>query len=310
VRTSAIHALGAVRSRDSIEPLLNRMTVEEGRLVEDIGQALADLTGRDFGQRIDAWENFWNTYRDRFQIPTDAELAHLREKQKERRETYSPPGAVTFHGVETPSRSIIFVIDVSGSMEQEVVDVERFKDGGYPSMKRIDIVKTELMRTIESLESYVRFNILAFATEVDPWKKTLVAANPLNRSSAESFVRRLEAIGGSSKQDLARAGLVGAANLEAGKTNSYDALMSALGVSAKKGATGDYEVEVDTIFFLSDGRPSFGKFIDTADILREVNEANQLRRIVIHTIALGEFQKDFMRRLAQENGGVFIDLGK
>jgi len=47
-----------------------------------------------------------------------------------------------------------------------------------------------------------------------------------------------------------------------------------------------------------------------ADILREVNEANELRRIVIHTIALGEFQKDFMRRLAQENGGVFIDLGK
>ena len=111
-------------------------------------------------------------------------------------------------------------------------------------------------------------------------------------------------------QSEAGAGLVGSANLEAGKTNSYDALMSALGVTAKKGATGDYEVDVDTIFFLSDGRPSYGKFIDTADILREVNEANQLRRIVIHTIALGEFQKDFMRRLAQENGGVFIDLGK
>lgn len=310
IRTSAIHALSQVRDRDSIEPLLNRMSAEEGRLVEDIGQALANLTGRDFGQRIDAWQNFWNAYKDRFQIPTDAELALLREKQKERREIYSPPGAVSFHGVETPSRSIIFVIDVSGSMEQEVVDVERFEAGGYPSMKRIDIVKTELIRTIEGLEPYVRFNILAFATEVDPWKKSLVAANPLNRSSAESFVRKLEAIGGSSKQDLARAGLVGAANLEAGKTNSYDALMSGLGVDEKKGATDDYEVDVDTIFFLSDGRPSFGKFIDTADILREVNEANELRRIVIHTIALGEFQKDFMRRLAQENGGVFIDLGK
>lgn len=237
VRTSAIHALGRVRDRDSIEPLLTRMTVEEGRLIEDIGQALANLTGRDFGQRIDAWQNFWNTYKDRFEIPTDAELARLREVQKERRESYSPPGAVSFVGVETPSRSIIFVIDVSGSMEQEVVDEERFKDGGYPSLKRIDIVKTELIRTIQGLESYVKFNILAFATEVDPWKKRLVGANPLNKSSAESFVKRLEAIGGSSKQDLARAGLVGTANLEAGKTNSYDALMGALGVSEKKGAT-------------------------------------------------------------------------
>ena len=30
----------------------------------------------------------------------------------------------------------------------------------------------------------------------------------------------------------------------------------------------------------------------------------------IHTIAIGEFQKDFMRKMAEDNGGVFVDLGK
>jgi hypothetical protein len=45
-------------------------------------------------------------------------------------------------------------------------------------------------------------------------------------------------------------------------------------------------------------------------VLREVRAANQLRKVVIHTIAIGEFQKDFMKSLAEQNGGVFVDLGR
>jgi len=309
VKASAIAALARVRHIDSIEPLLERLAQEDGRLRQDCGAALAEITGRNFGERVDAWNHFWNTYKGRFKIPTDAELAILREKQRERQEAYTPPGAVSYHGVSTPSRSIIFVIDVSGSMEQEITEKELFAEGNYPTFRRIDIIKTELLRTIEGLESYVTFNVLAFASEVKPWKKGLVRANPLNRSSAMTWIKRLEAIGGDSKQELARAGLVGAANLEAGKTNSFGALMAALGVDEKKGIQKGYEVKVDTLFFLSDGYPSHGKFIETDDVLREVRKANQLRGVVIHTIALGEFEKDFMRRLAQENGGVFVDLG-
>ncbi|MCZ6598748.1 MAG: HEAT repeat domain-containing protein [Planctomycetota bacterium] len=310
VRGCAIHALRDVRRRESIGPLIARMADEEGRLVADIGAALAHITGRDFGQRLDGWQRFWEIYQDRFEIPSDAELRRLREKQKERQETYTPPGAVTYHGIETPSRSILFVIDQSGSMEQEVIEKERFKDGDYPSYLRIDIVKTELIRTIATLEPYVRFNILAFATGTRRWKKTLVRANVLNKSSASTFVRRLESLGGASKEDLASVGLTGSANLEAGRTNTYLALMDALEAGGRGLKDKNYEVSVDTIFFLSDGRPSWGEFTDTDDIIREVNAANELRKVVIHAIAIGEFQKDFMRRLAEDNGGVFVDLGK
>ena len=66
----------------------------------------------------------------------------------------------------------------------------------------MDIVKTELQRTIENLEDYVEFNILAFATEVKPWKKKLVKANVLNKSNAIDWVGRLEPLGGASRQDL------------------------------------------------------------------------------------------------------------
>ncbi len=310
VRESAIDALRDVRRKESIEPLIRRMEVEEGRLLLDIGEALANITGRDFGQRLDGWQRFWDTYKDRFEIPSDAELKKLREKQKERQETYTPPGTVSYHGISTPSRSILFVIDVSGSMEQEVIEKERFKDGDYPSYKRIDIVKTELIRTIQGLEPYVKYNIVSFATDTKRWKKTLVGANVLNKSSANTWVRRLEAIGGSSKEDLASVGLTGSANLGAGRTNTYAALMDALEAGGQGVKDKNYEVSVDTIFFLSDGRPSWGDYVDTEDILREVNAANELRKVVIHTIAIGEFEKNFMKRLADDNGGVFVDLGK
>jgi HEAT repeat protein len=310
VRASAVAALSTVRRKESIPPLIARMEVEEGRLVADMGAALGEITGRNFGVRTELWQRFWDTYADRYVIPTDEELAALRLKQAERAEQYASTTGTSYHGIETPSRAILFVIDVSGSMENVVVEKERFEGGGYPSMLRIDIVKTELARTIEALEPYVEFNILAFATGVKTWKKGLVKANVLNKSSAMDWARRLEAIGGASKEDLARAGLVGSANLEAGKTNTHGALMAALMAPRPGKKDNDYEVAVDTIFFLSDGRPSHGDFVDPDDILREVRRVNDLRKIVLHTIAIGEFQKTFMKRLASENGGVYVDLGK
>ena len=311
VRSVAIHSLGEVRSRDSIEPLIGQMSLEEGRLVADAAQALENITGRAFGERVALWQRFWDQNKERYQIPSDEEMVKLRAIQAARRAEYEKAeGMSSYHGIETPSRSMLFVIDVSGSMEHEVREKERFKDGDYPSYSRMDIVKTELARTVANLESYVEFNILAFATDVKRWKKTLVPANVLNKSSADSWIKRLEPIGGESKSDLARLGLTQAANLEGGKTNTYGALAEALGLAGKGAKADEYEIEVDTIFFLSDGRPTHGTYTDPQDILRSIGEANELRRVVIHTIAIGDFNKTFMELLAKENGGVFIDLGK
>lgn len=310
VRASAIAALGKVRDKGSIEPLIERLALEEGRLREDVGNALDAITGRTFGMRLESWRQFWDRWKDRYEIPTDEELRAWAEKRAANAEKYTPPGTASFGGVATPSQRLVFVIDVSGSMEEKVLDTDRFADGGYPSMKRIDIVKTELARTVERLEEYVEFNILAFATEIDPWKKRLVEANVLNKSSAASWIERLEAIGGRSGEEFHRAGLTRLANLEGGKTNTFGALMAALGGDSEGEPVEDHEIALDTIFFLSDGRPSEGTYTDPEDILREVRELNQLRRIVIHTIGIGDFQEGFLEALATQNGGVFVDLGK
>ena len=163
----------------------------------------------------------------------------------------------------------------------------------------------------------MKFGIVSFATDTKRWKKKLVPANVINKSSALDWVKRLEPIGGNSKLDLAEAGLTGAANLEAGKTNTYGALAEALGIDqgngkgkAKGGSKEKYLGEVDTVFFLSDGRPTAGKYIEYREILDRIREGNLLRKVVLHTIAIGNFEKGFMRQLAEQNGGVFVDLGK
>ncbi|MHC5065359.1 MAG: vWA domain-containing protein, partial [Planctomycetota bacterium] len=166
-------------------------------------------------------------------------------------------------------------------------------------------------------EPDTRFNIVAFASDLMPWKKSPVAANVINRASATSWVERLKAKGGSEAQSLAAAGLSGSANLAAGKTNTYKALMYAFDFDPDKPGKGAdpkhrqiLKNPVDTVFFLSDGRPSTGKIVDQAEILEEVRRRNQRYQLVINCVAIGEFQKAFLKSLAEVTGGVFVDLGQ
>jgi HEAT repeat protein len=320
VRQSAFRALTVVRHKSAVEPLIQRMSKEEGILILDLAEALANLTGKEFGPKPEEWNKWWaeRQKEGNYDIPTPEGIAFLRGKREAKSGSAGgweiPKSKVggEFFGTKTPSRQMIFVIDCSGSMEALVTEKDKFEAGNYPDYSRMEIVKTELSRTIERLEPYVKFNIISFATDVKSWKDKLQPASITVKSSAKDWVKGLYAIGGASKEDLASVGLVSSASLDKGKTNTFGALKIALGVNDVRTADANYtKVEADTVFFLSDGRPTIGEYVDPDDILREIKVLNDLRRVVIHTIAIGEFQKDFMQRLAEQNGpGVFVDLGK
>jgi hypothetical protein len=145
-----------------------------------------------------------------------------------------------------------------------------------------------------------------------------VPANVINRESAKDWVERLKPIGGTEDQQLAASGLTGLTDLAAGKTNTLKALFYPFGIDpdqpVKVAFTGGDKVaiknKIDTVYFLSDGRPSIGKLVDTIEILKEVRRYNELFRIVFHAIAIGDFEKEFLRDLATQNGGVYVDLGR
>jgi len=78
----------------------------------------------------------------------------------------------------------------------------------------------------------------------------------------------------------------------------YDALVAAL-----------EDPDVDTIYLLSDGVPSFGTVKRDHRIEKEIRKRNRWRRVVIHTILLGTkgTDREFMQRLASDSGGVAVD---
>ena len=318
VQTAAIEAVAQLRPQSAVQPLIDLMR-KTGRLQVECADALFRITALDFGLDADRWQAQWTTLMSiaGWRIPTDEELAKKAANRKKYDALYGRKEQTnSFGGIPTTSTNVLFVIDVSGSMDDLVVEVDKFRD--YRDRKRFTIVQTELLNTLESLSTDTNFNIVAFATDVKAWKPRLVPANLVNRDAAMSFVKRLKPIGGSESQELASSGLGGAANLEAGKTNTLKALLFGFGVNPDKpqkaAVTGldknAVKQPLDTIYFLSDGRPSVGKLIETNEILAEVRKHNEQYRIVIHTIAIGDFQKEFLQQLAQDNGGVFVDLGR
>lgn len=316
IRSAAIKTIGIVRPQEAVQPLIDLMR-GKGRLKEEAAETLFLITTLDFGANPDEWQRQWDRLKTiSWKIPTDEDVAKAKETRRRNDEFYGKKeDRTSFGGIATTSTQILFIIDVSGSMDDFVVETDKF-ESGHGDLRKLSIVREELLRTIDSLGRSTNFNIVAFATHMKPWKKFSVSANIVNKASAKAWVKRLKPIGGSQAQGLASAGLVGAANLEAGKTNTHGALMFPFGIDPEeppgvgvKSGKRSAKNKLDTVFFLSDGRPSTGRLVDTREILKEVAEINQTYRVVFHTIAIGDFQRDFLRDLATQNGGVFVDLG-
>ncbi len=317
VQAAACLALRVVRVREAIGPLVDILENGEGRILSDVYPTLLELTDLQFLDDPVIWRNWWNRASVDYVLP-DADLIAARRAQRaQTNELYKPSRkAGSFAGVETPSHSMVFVIDVSGSMEQFVVDRDEFREQGFTRFEKIEVVRKQVMSAIDSLEPYVKFNIIAFASETNTWRNKLSPANSLNKRSALDFVRKLKPIGGAASAALAQAGLSGSAGVEKGRTNTFQALCESLGLKpelalgATTAAATEVKTKVDTVFFLSDGIPSEGLLVDPNDILSTITEVNRFRRVVIHTVAIGDFQKDFMIELARQNGGQFKDLGR
>lgn len=314
-RSSAMDALANIRQKESIQPLIDQLGEEDGRLIDDVLKALLSLTTFDLGNKPDKWQETWDRVKDRFEVPSEEAVRKARESYEQALLRYEP-GTDDFAGIPTKSRRIIYVIDVSGSMEDPLLDREKFKLQGrtYRDFVKMEVVKFELARTIENLDDTVFFNVISFATKVKPWKKQgLVQANILNRKAAAKWVRKLKPIGGSSQNLKKKAGLSLSAGGGLGKTNTYEALLESLDAkAAQSGYDTSLGSPVDTIFFLSDGDPTAGPITEIERILAEVRRVNALRKIAINTISIGKNDrgKSLMKALAQQNYGTFLDLGE
>ncbi|MDZ7817024.1 MAG: VWA domain-containing protein [Planctomycetota bacterium] len=243
---------------------------EGGRIGEDIHKALLKITGKSFGPRVEYWEHWFNNLEE-----------PVKEGEKE-------GDYISYHGLETKSKNIAFVIDHSGSMSEKV----KAKHGGYVGEgavvkgdTKMAFVKAELIRVIKSLPKDTRFNIVAFEAKVTVWEKAQTDATKRNKSSAIKWVESLR---------------------PSGQTNVYDAIVEAFGRMNPGGKVNTrYKGGPDTIFVLSDGLPNAGTIPNAPEILEAVKEMNKIRQVTIHTIGVGKMTKMFLEPLAKQNNGTF-----
>ncbi len=211
---------------------------------------------------------------------------------------YMVKSSDTFYGLDTARQRVVFVVDVSGSMEGK--DEGSLRDrvmgaatasassavggalggtlGAFVSKQaasestKLGGAKRELIPALQGLPDSSSFAIITFGDKAEPWFRGMVPATRDNRTLAAGYVKQLEANGG---------------------TPARSALEAAF-------AYGD----AGLIFFLSDGQPTDAS---QAEILQTVGQLNQSHRVVVSTIGLGDDQDErFLRTLAAQNGGRYV----
>ncbi|GAB5536111.1 MAG: hypothetical protein Rubg2KO_23600 [Rubricoccaceae bacterium] len=203
-----------------------------------------------------------------------------------------------YYGIDTTGQSVLFVIDISGSMEgkqegtiQDQVQAEAANRGGSEVQRRVGgtvgrilgrrvrseanklgAAKRELIPAIRGLDESTTFNIIAFGDNIRVWKNSLIPATSGNRNTGAIYVDRLTADGG---------------------TPMRAALDRA------------FQFRPQTIFLLTDGQPTDAS---AQAILDQVRGLNSGRTTTVHTVGLGPDQDaQFLADLAEQNGGRFVE---
>jgi predicted nucleic acid-binding Zn-ribbon protein len=290
VRSSAYQAAAEMRLKAAIPLLIERLDVEEGRLRTDAQEALSSLTAMNFRTSAILWRRWWDENEAEFEVPPLAEV--FIKASLEARERVG----TTFFGISTESRRVLFVLDLSGSMDFSMIprnnpDDDPSRPYDEPKGKersRLQEARTALNKAIGGTEDGAVFNIVFYASDVWAWEDDLVEMDSETRSEAQRMIEKLDAVGG---------------------TNIYGALAFALDMAGAEGGDEWSRPEIDTIFFLTDGRPSLGITTDPDEILGFVRDLNASAGIVIHTIGLSGAQDAYLlRSLAEQNGGKYSAL--
>lgn len=311
---AAARKLGSQLPEDKRRPLIEALVkvldvAQDERVDYFTANALAKLTGKQ--PYLDA--GWWKNYLLNGEAPAD-------ESKTVARPTF-------FNAVAVGTR-VLFIVDISGSMEwpadmafrkNPVTGKGAEKGPDYNHVKtKLDLAKVELIWSLTNLPESIHFNIIVYETThrlIDEKTEGLVPAKAENKTRFANLVRALKPNGG---------------------TNIHGSLMRGLRMTKKKPVEGDVALDkklmadgVDTIFFLTDGSPSWsddstefakvdpkwgaignGKFCEGDAILADISRVNTFRKVVIHGIAVGkDADHELMKKLAEQNHGQYVNRG-
>lgn len=242
------------------------------------GDVLRELTGALYpADEPESWRTFWERERDGFR------LAPIPKREAGRTQT-------GFFGIEVRGARVAFVIDLSGSMAAAHAPIPGLRTSTEQGAMatRLEWAVYELRRTVTSMSPDTRFEILTFANRSRRLFGKLIEADGKGRKRVHSATEDLVAQGG---------------------TNLWDALDGALDLGHPVWGKARPR-RFDEIFVLSDGEPSVGDLTEPDLILAAVRESNRFQNVRIHAISLNPAGSPLMERLAKENDGRYVSVGR
>ncbi len=272
-RLLAIKSLARLERQIAIQPMIEAIALK-GEIGEAALKALKDLTGSAPGNSRDDWNKWWQE--------SGKSLSTLVKKKHEQagddKEPGEKKGGTNFYGITTRSKRLVYVLDVSGSMNEVA--------GLTGQISRIQAAKKELIASIRSLPEDANFNIIFYDDTVSVWKPKMVTATKEVKAEAVKWTEEVKAVGA---------------------TNIFDALEKAFEMAGRGTKDSRNTVALDTIYLLSDGQPNRGRLIEPSTIISEMSRMNDQKKVRIHTIGIGkDHNAEFMRRLAALTGGSYV----
>ncbi|MBL9076415.1 MAG: HEAT repeat domain-containing protein [Planctomycetes bacterium] len=287
----AVPALVSVLERFRDQPDDVKSGKLSGLLQFQVHELLVSMTGAVFpATEPDKWRQFWDTEKDKIEVTA-----------KHEPKGGGATSAGDFCGIPIEGTRVVFVLDLSGSMNWPMRS--EAGTGRKKTPTGLDFLKQELRRAIGALAPNAQCNLVTFNGNPKPelWQKDLVPATDKNRERLLKYVDELRADGG---------------------TNLWCGLEEAMKIKSLVHNT-RYECNVDELFVLSDGAPSVGAVTEPVQILRLVAESNRaagmrINTVFVNTVMPEEYRRqvpepemkpaELMQRLAEQNGGVFREL--
>lgn len=274
-RRSAVEPLIALLDPDapkerSIVGLVNKQASPLRR--QRAGELLRQMTGAGLpADDAASWREFWRREKDKIVVPPVLASAEKTRTSAE------------FFGVPVSGGSIGFLIDTSGSMARAPAAYSA-NDRNAPQT-RLQAARAQLLQAVQAMPPTSRFFVVTVADRAQSLSEAPLEPNRRNVRALTEHFGRIQPDSGT--------------NLEAGLGLVLHAEGSAYG------RIGD--VRIDELFVLSDGEATEGALRDDESLLSLVREKNRYARIRIHCVFTGSGRGgSFLRRLAAEHGGVFV----
>lgn len=207
-------------------------------------------------------------------------------------------GGLNFFGFRGAVQSVVFVIDISGSMVSGEKDTDSY-----------DRLELEVIKAINGLAPNAKMDVIVFSAEAHLFSQTMVTAGIPEKQRSINWLKSY-----SPCKALPRGVKSGTREIwmsPGGKRH--------MGTRSDIALEEAFKLNAGIIFFVSDGEPSSppnkaGSKTDVVKaILAQVAKAQSEapKKVVINAIAYeADSGQEFMRKLAEGNGGEFKNIKK